>query len=433
VQIAVVAGTAGTDTPEFSDIPGVTTVDGTVTWSSLGVASPTENALDWTPISNVNLGTVILPKRPRVIKYNDLIAPGVHAWPPTSVSVSEGTYIQYGENSFGVVTVSGIVGSTAVISPVQLPNGTTYFICTTAGVSGGQYVFPPFNNTLHSQTVDNTVVWTSIGSGEIPAGGVPGDVSASTYFAQDRGRQSLEYLGALVRARLLWRSRCIEISFECEYLRGVDITTRKTVTLHDPRIAGGVALGKVKGAELVVSDTGLSVCRVTIACCAGLDGAVSQVDGDPLYVEAGYVSDGYQLHENVTTVLPTLTDLSYEPPLHVSIDDGLTFPLTRSQIVLVDQFHPGEQGVDSAALRNMASAARLAEQPAGTLQLGYEKVLQSQLLGANSLDSLLKKNPSWHEFQFKPVNSGPFHKVYNVKFSKLQIPMGVDLQSETST
>lgn len=432
-QIAVVAGTAGTETPAFSDIPGFTTVDGTVTWSSLGVASPTENAMDWTPISNVNLGTIILPKRPRVIKYNDLIAPGVHAWPPTTVSVSEGTYVQYSENSFGVVIVSGIVGSTATITPVNLPSGTTYFICTTAGVSGAQYAIPPFNNTLHSQTIDNTVVWTSIGSGEIPAGGVPGDVRAATYFAQDRGRQSLEYLGALVRARLLWRSRCIEITFECEYLRGVDITTRKTVTLHDPRIAGGVALGKVKSAELMVSDTGLSVCRVTIACCAGLDGAVSQVDGDPLYVDAGYVATDYQLYENVTTVLPTLTDLSYEPPLHVSIDDGLTFPLTRSQIVLVDRFHAGEGGVADAALKAMKDAAILAQQPTGSLQQGYENALRGQLLGANSLDKLLKENPSWQEFQFKPVNSGPFHKVYNVKFSKLQIPMGIDLQSETTT
>ena len=60
---------------------------------------------------------------------------------------------------------------------------------------------------------------------------------------------------------------------------------------------------------------------------------------------------------------------------------------------------------------------------------------QSQLLmlGANSLDNLLKLNPSWQEFQFKPVNAGPFNKVYNVKFSDLSVPMGIDLQSDTIT
>ena len=47
-QICVTAGTAGVVVPAFSDIAGVTTADGSVVWSSLGSATPSDNAGDWT-------------------------------------------------------------------------------------------------------------------------------------------------------------------------------------------------------------------------------------------------------------------------------------------------------------------------------------------------------------------------------------------------
>jgi hypothetical protein len=46
------------------------------------------------------------------------------------------------------------------------------------------------------------------------------------------------------------------------------------------------------------------------------------------------------------------------------------------------------------------------------------------------LGALLKESPTWQEYQFKPCTGGPFHKLYDVAFSDLKVPMGIDLQSE---
>jgi len=301
-----------------------------------------------------------------------------------------------------IPVLGGFIGATA--------SGVT----TTLGRGGSDY--------------SASIFGACIGSGEIPAGGVPGEVHAATYFATDRGRVSLEYLAALVRAKLLYRSRCIEIGFDCDYLRGTAITTRKTVTLHDPRIAGGTALGKVKGAELSVSDSGVAGCRVTIACCAGLGNAVDAVEGDSTYVEDGYVEDGYQWRSNSTIVLPGTTDLGYAPPLYVATDDHLTFPLTRQDIVLVDEFHQGKD-VAGAALDAMAAASQSATADNTSSSYTYD---QNAMLDANSLPNLLTANLTWQEFQLKPVTGGPFNKIYNVRFSNLAVPMGIDLQSDVT-
>ena len=194
IQICVVAGTAGTVEPVFSDVPGLETADGTITWSSLGQATPPDNAADWTAVSHVNAGTIILPKRAFYIQYNDLTAPMRHS--PYhqriyNVAVSEAQIIQMPDGSFQVCTISGTLtaqgrppGSAVLVTLSKLPSGTTYHIATTAGVTADRSYMslPPFNKILHGTTTDGTVVWTCIGSGDIPAGGIPGDVHAATLF-----------------------------------------------------------------------------------------------------------------------------------------------------------------------------------------------------------------------------------------------------------
>jgi hypothetical protein len=266
--------------------------------------------------------------------------------------------------------------------------------------------------------------------GEIPAGGTPGEVYANTYFATDRGRWSLEYLAALVRAKLLYRARCIEVRFECDYLRGSTLTMRQTATLHDPRIAGGVALGKITEAVLTVSDSGAAICAVTLAICAGKGDAIDEVPGDPSYVALGYVDDGYQWFDNSTIVLPDTTDLGYAPPFYIPTEDHMTFPLTRGDVVMVDIMHLGAN-VANQALDSMAKAANLTTGFAYSLQEIYANQQEAKKLSsANSLGALLKESPTWQEYQFKPCTGGPFHKLYDVAFSDLKVPMGIDLQSE---
>ena len=129
-------------------------------------------------------------------------------------------------------------------------------------------------------------------------------------------------------------------------------------------------------------------------------------------------------------VLPTTTDLGYAPPVYTTTDDGLTFPLTADMIMVKDEFHVGAD-VSGKALQSMAAAAQRAQRPPSfdSLQGIYDKQREIQMLNANSLAALLQADPSWQEFQIKPVNGGPFHKVYNIKFTNLAVPKGIDLQS----
>jgi len=145
----------------------------------------------------------------------------------------------------------------------------------------------------------------AIGTGDIPAGGTPGNVWARSYFPSERGKRSLEYVMAVQRAHIRKRARAVEIEFECPFETGVNITCRKTVTLHDSRIPGGVALGKVTRAVLSADgDTGEVKCHVTIGCAVGKGNAVTTVAGTPVHAAAGYAQSGYQKETGAIVVLP---------------------------------------------------------------------------------------------------------------------------------
>jgi hypothetical protein len=455
-QIVTVAGTIlDGPQPEYSDVPGDTTVDGTATLVSLGAAQPPSNSQDWRFGAPINPGTIILPLRPFYVPYAVLVAAGHHQFPARGTSVTEGLVVQAPDGSFQVCTASGTTtaGFTPAFSATwgtvvtdfevewtslgtALPSGSTFFIAIQAApaTTGGQLVVPPFgvHEGLHDRVTDGGVVWQSIGSGEIPIGGTPGNVSAPSFFTTARGHQSLEYLSLLVRAKHLWRARCVDVTFETDWATGHTITTRHTVTLEDPRVPGGIAFGKVKSAELLLSDTGGALCRVTISCLVGNDNAVEEVEGDPEYADDDYCDPDYQFYSGQIVLLPTGSDLTYEPPVYRTTDDGLTFPLSSSQIVLVDAVRDDgtQSGAVAGALQSMRFASNIVG--GGSVDSLYSAALARQIAGANSISQALQDHPVFIEYQFRPLN-GTFNAVYHVKFSDLTMARGVDLQSEVST
>jgi hypothetical protein len=462
-QVAVVEGDAGTGVePNFSDVPGDTTVDGTVTWASLGVATPTENAPDWTGNSHVPLGTMILPRRPIFTTWDYLTLASRLVFPPQGASVSEGTVIRSNSGAsyqvctqsgttnltsepafsatWGTQTTDGTVTWTSLGS--HIPSGTTYFIATTGGltnyVSSSVHVVPPFNETLRSSTTDGTVVWTAVATAEIPVGGTPGNVTASDYFPRARGRQSLEHGICRARARLRYASRCVSTQFECAYSRGVELTLRKSVTLHDRRLPGGLITGKVTGTELV-ADGGSFTCAVTIGSAVGLADTISEAPGDPTYVTSGYVATGYQRYVDVVTLVPVASDVGYSPLVSVPDEDGIRFPLEKNMIVVSDDMRGADMEAQDAAVReglkSMAAGMQLAMRPQIGGLLGDElRQREIALDQANGVAEQLKRNPSWQEYVFKPINgNGAFNHVYHLKVTKLALPKMIDLQEESTT
>lgn len=458
-QICVSAGIAGIETPNFSDVPGETTNDNTVVWASLGTAAPTETAFDWPANSNVGLGTIILPRRPLVLTYLQLTQAGRQQFPPVGTQISLGTLIRSGNGAYHVATLPGLTkvrsssepafgttrGSVLTDGSVEwtciganLPDGKTHFLCVQAGKTGAQFMIPQFDNALHARTTDGSVIWAAIGPGEIPAGGTPGDVWARSYFDTVRGRRSLEYLIAVLRARGRRKARAVPISFAPidPFGLGLQLTLRKTATLHDRRLGGGIATGKLISIEFTCDGaTGRETCRAQIGCAIGKDNVITPVAGSPTYCDEDYCDPDYQYHADSVVVVGDASDVGYTVPVFVPNDDGLLFPLTKSQIVISEGVRGSfaEQGAAvGGALGAMAEAAKLSS--ITPTSLDYSASLQRQIraLSGNSIASATALSPIWYDAVLKPLTGWQFNNAYSVSLTKLTCQKGIDLEGAST-
>jgi hypothetical protein len=246
---------------------------------------------------------------------------------------------------------------------------------------------------------------------------------------------------AIGRAHIRKRARAVELEFECSFALGVGITCRKTVTLHDTRIPGGLALGKVTRAELSANgDTGEVKCHVTIGCAVGRGNAVTTVPGTPVYAASGYMQSGYQQEVGGVVVLPDLTDVGYTPPIAAPDDDGLVLPLDKAQVVISEGIKGSlsSQGLAIlSAFASMARAAQILQYPGG---FGFQNSIassialqrQATLLESNSVARGLQQNPIYYEAQLKPVTNGPFWDAYVIATQKMTVPKGIDLEGAST-
>lgn len=221
-----------------------------------------------------------------------------------------------------------------------------------------------------------------------------GYVHRRAYFPIPRGLNSIEYLIAIARAKLLSRSRVVEISFECNYYKAVELSCRNNVLVLDDRLPGGQALGKVTSYGFGVDgSSGRLKGQATIMCAVGYGNAISTSTGDPLYVETGYVEIGYQQYENVIVALAA-GDTAYAPPIEVANDDGLTFPLTRAQAVVSE-----------------------------------EKVINDTVEPTEGDEAPSKVSGTFYRVTLRPVTNGPFENEYAIIVSDLVMPKQIDLEA----
>lgn len=426
-QYTVDGGVAGVVPPEFSDVPGEETIDGTVTWISIGAASPPENAPDWAGAAHVNAGTIICPRRPIFLTRAAVVAAGERQFPPVPTPISAGTYLSDGTpGGTKVCTIGGDIGAgfeTATIVPSGLPSGTAFFIARNSGQTGSQYVIPNFDETPNAVTVDNEVTWVCINIGEIPIGGIPGNVNGWTYFGSDRGRNvSLPYLFMRARARLRYTNRCVAVKFLLSYERGMDLSLRKTVTLHDRRLPNGLIAGKVTQLQYIANG-GEFTCAVTMMSCVGNDTVIEAVAGEPEYIDDDYIDDDYYEHPGEVLLVGDNSDVGFTPVQPTPDDDGISFPLTKDKFVVFSGVKSiGNQGVAVlAAFNNMKNS-----QVAAMETWDVASLRQAALLNANGLGAQLKKTPKWVEYEFKPLSTKTF-RVYHPKGTVLGLPKQIDL------
>ncbi|RWO23374.1 hypothetical protein [Mesorhizobium sp.] len=237
-----------------------------------------------------------------------------------------------------------------------------------------------------------------------PLGALPiGDVRNRAYFPTARGRQSLEYLICLARGAILERSRAVSVTFSVPFGDGLDLSCRKNARILDPRLPGGEATGKIIAYTLSVAD-GKVLASVTIGCTVGKGNTVSTVPGDPVYVDDGYVDEGYQIYEGAT-FMPVAGEVTYEefgeiPPN----DDGIDFfamdPATLVEDITIINPLPTQQAVLNAFKPDLAAAIEALNQV-------FTEV----------------------DGDLTVLKGGPFITDYPITVSALMVPKTIDLEA----
>jgi hypothetical protein len=234
-------------------------------------------------------------------------------------------------------------------------------------------------------------------------GAVPlGNLARRSYLNTNRGRQSLDYLIALARSRLLARARAVEIEVTVPFATGAGLSCRMNATITDSGLPGGSATGKVTGYVLRASGDGSRLCDVTIGCTIGNGGSRTVSAGTPAYVDDGYVDDGYQLrigqtHEAIAGEV-TYPDLSEAP----TDDDGLDLMNLRPADV-----------IESLTVLNGETAQ------ATVLNARFEDIPAAiEVLNAVYTEVVL---------ELEPLVGGPFETEYDLEVSSLAVPQTLAL------
>lgn len=245
-----------------------------------------------------------------------------------------------------------------------------------------------------------------------------GDVARKSFFETDRGQDALQYLMCRARAMLTSAGRCVEVSAKIPFARAIELSCRQNGIINDDRIPGGQALGKIKSYSFECSQSGEMSGMVTIACAIGYGQAIDPETGNPTYVEEGYVELGYQMYEGEVVVLPG-ANLGYEVPLFAGTDDGITFPLTKSQVVVKSIWHNTDQ-IQSPAV---TSQAYNAPGDLVTVEDAQDVVAAAQA----QINAAVKSYPVWYELELKNIN-GKFTNEYPVTVTLLELPKQIDLE-----
>ena len=243
-----------------------------------------------------------------------------------------------------------------------------------------------------------------------------GDVRRRSYFASARGEQSIEYLIALLRSRLLARARCVDVTFEIPPLRFIDddVSLRMNAGFSDERLPGGMVTGKIKGYKLKLDgSSGLLTAELTIGATVGKGGTVTADAGDPEYCVVEYTGPDYQRFTNRLNV-PFSGEIWYKSIAGSDVnDDGVDLlTLAPDNIIKSLTITPNVQTQIDALLTD-------------------EK---GELTGnCDTTPSDVFKRLDGHETTIDmvmvPVTGGPFLTNHNLEVSDLKIIKTIDLEA----
>ena len=268
---------------------------------------------------------------------------------------------------------------------------------------------------------DEIIQITMSANADDPIDGTPpiGDLSSYTFFHQARGRQALEHVACVARAQLMARARAIDVSCAVPFALGTQLSCRKNASVDDARLPGGTASGKVTSYVLSLNgDTGEATCVVNIGCTIGNGGSLSEAEGTPRYVDAGYVDLGYQSYSDAATYLAD-GDVTIQDYSDIAInDDGIRFDRITADDAVVELRVDDPASVQAAYVANNGARAVVVTDP-WTVTMSKERL--AELFNDVYTEIFLDV--------FNLEDQAPFETQFPITVSLLKLPKTIDLES----
>lgn len=262
-----------------------------------------------------------------------------------------------------------------------------------------------FQSAQIGQQVDDANASDGTFSGEdLPIG----DLSRASYFNLPRGKQSLKFLIAVARARLLLSARAANVSADIEFVDAAGLSCRMNAQISDARVPGGIALGKVTSYGFGLDgEKGELFGSVTIGCAIGRGNAlVPPADGTPTHSESDYFGADAQVYDGaeILAVAGLVGGVKFADFQMPPVDDGVDFAqMIPARVV------QSLEVVDGVT----AQAAVLA---------GSQPDIAAAVDALNAVYTRVR-------LTLRPVTGGPFRADRAIEVSELVIPRYLDLEA----
>lgn len=239
------------------------------------------------------------------------------------------------------------------------------------------------------------------------------DLRRNAFASTPRGSLAVQHMILMARATLINRSRAVQIDCHfSDFISALDVTLRKGLLIHDHRLPGGEASGKITKYSLSYAG-GKPIAQVTINSTVGYGGAHTTNAGEDAYIDDDYIDD-YFVRVNVIELVPS-SDVAFSVPNYNVNDDGIDMvrgfnsDSAAKSIRVVDG--PNDQ---RSALDSFGGIAGKANPDLAA----YQVVLQNMYTQVH--------------LTMVPIGKGPYATDIAVEASKLIIPKQIDLEAGAS-
>lgn len=257
-----------------------------------------------------------------------------------------------------------------------------------------------------------------------------GNAGRAEYATTDRGLQSIQYMIARARAKLILGSRVVSVTWDCPFAKAVNLSCRMNAQIFDDRIPGEAAFGKIVSYGLRGDGTtGEFRGFVKIGCAIGLGNAITTSAGTPDYVEEGALEPGIQTYTGQVNALPT-GDVGWSPPVLVAGGGAMPLTgLTKNDLVIREEIITELEEQESAmgnVLRGLPPGPIL--NGPGLFQLFrlfHEEIVRLAM-------QALAETEMYYEIELVDLTSRGAESEWEVATVPLVIPRQIDLTADAS-